>query len=599
MERCRIGTFPSLIASRLALVARGRAVRRVPERQGQWELLDRASDPVVADTAAIGDQLTHFRELAEMLRVQGDRLTRIGSGDSLRGAYADELRSSATEVGKDLTQTVGRYEAVVTALQEYRPAIDAALSGSASALDDAIDAAGAQGRAGALTEVRPTGDTPLTPEQEQANLDRTAAVEGAAARLQEAKAKLGGLLQRLDEAGRAAARTVSRGFDDGLKDSHWDRFKHGFVKFLKILIKVFTIVAMALAVIALVIPGVGPVISAALLAASRALDVALVVAEVVLVALDESSPEDIAFAILGLVTLGAGAFAKGARKAAPARGADDETIPLVDRSSTPEPDTPASPSDTSSTGSRPPSPDADAPPSRPDTPPPARSDTSPRPSQAEMTWGVPPGSKLVDPPNDLPDGMTIKPGTQTWESPTGVKYTRIESFQGYRGMRTEWAEDFYANGPRRGDDSKYPDGNGHTEAEWKALYIANSKGGAKGYAKSVDFDTAEAFSGDLVRFDFPNEFTLVTPNQQLDKNPSEFFPDLPPGSPNFVDRLGENNMILRNPLDPKFSDDNYEFAVPWSMAPQANVTPVGRWVPRPYPLANDTRPIFEHDYVDL
>ncbi|RWZ68180.1 hypothetical protein ELQ92_02790 [Labedella populi] len=547
----------------------------MPERPGPWDLLGKPSDPVVADTAAIDEQLAHFRSLAETLRVQGDRLARIGSGESLRGAYADELRSSASEVGKDLKQTVGRYEAVVSALQEYRPAIDAALLGSASALDDAIDAAGAQARADTMPLAEAAEGATLTPEEEQANADRTAAADGAAARLQEARARLTGVLQRLDEAGRTAARTVSRGFDDGLKDSHWDRFAHRFIKILKILITVFTIVATVLAVVALVIPGVGPVISAGLMAFSRGLDAVVVVSELVLVAVGESSPEDIAFAVLGLATLGVGSVAKGTRTAVPARGTPTET-PAGTRPPTPRPDTPTPRPDTP-TADTPtadtPAPEAPTP--RPDAPPAARPDTPAGPTKTELDWHVPPGSKVVDPPNDLPPGVTIKPGTQTWESPTGVRYTRISHFEGYRGMGTDGARMFYDNGARRGDDALYQ--NGSPWMDWKGLYVADTKASAENWAHQVDDATGRPRPGDVVKFTYPHEFTLVTPNRELDKNPLESFPGLTGEPPHFVDRLGANGMIIRNPL---FSDDSdrYEWVVPWSMAENGQVTPVARYI---------------------
>ena len=65
------------------------------------------------------------------------------------------------------------------------------------------------------------------------------------------------------QAGQAAAATIRKGFNDGLTDSGWDRFKYAFKKFLQILIKVLTYIGMALAVIALVIPGVGEMVLAA------------------------------------------------------------------------------------------------------------------------------------------------------------------------------------------------------------------------------------------------------------------------------------------------------------------------------------------------
>jgi hypothetical protein len=236
----------------------------MPERPGPWELLDQPSDPVVADLPEVNARLAYFRSLAQTMTTEGQRLSRIASGESLKGQYADKLR--ADSVAKDLDQVVGRYDAVVQALTEYEPALDAALVGSSQALDDAINANSALLAANAMpTATAPLGKQ-LTPQQEQANADKAAAIAAAADRLNAARQKLAGVLSALDEAGQAAAAVIRKGFNDGLTDSAWDRFKYFFKKFLQILVKVLTYIGMALAVIALVIPGVGEAVLAASLA---------------------------------------------------------------------------------------------------------------------------------------------------------------------------------------------------------------------------------------------------------------------------------------------------------------------------------------------
>jgi RHS repeat-associated protein len=256
---------------------------------------------VVADVPEVDSRLAYFRSLAEEMRTEGQRLSRISSGESLKGKYADELRSSAGDVAKDMDQVVGRYDAVVQALTEYRPALDAALLGSSQALDDAINADSARRAADAMpTATAPHGGH-LTPQQEQANNDKTAATGAAADRLNAAKQKLVGVLSALDGAGQAAAATIRKGFNDGLTDSGWDRFKYAFKKFLQILVKVLTYIGMALAVIALVIPGVGELV----LAAGVAIGAVTLAADVGLKALGGGSWADIGMAIAGLLTFGA------------------------------------------------------------------------------------------------------------------------------------------------------------------------------------------------------------------------------------------------------------------------------------------------------
>ena len=273
----------------------------MPERPGPWELLDKPSDPVVADIPEVSARLAYFQSLAEIMRTEGQRLSQIASGESLKGQYADKLRSSAGTVAKDLDQVVGRYEAVVQAITTYQPALETALLGSSQALDDAIDANAAVLAADAMpTATAPPGKK-LTEQQEQANTDKTTATNAAADRLNAAKQKLAGVLSALDQAGQAAAATIRKGFNDGLTDSAWDRFKYFFKKFLQILVKVLTYIGMALAVIALVIPGVGEMV----LAATVALGAVTLAADVGLKALGGGSWLDIGLGIAGLLTFGA------------------------------------------------------------------------------------------------------------------------------------------------------------------------------------------------------------------------------------------------------------------------------------------------------
>lgn len=265
------------------------------------ELLDKPSDPVVADLPEVDARLAYFRSIAETMTTEGQRLSQIASGESLQGKYADKLRSDAGKVAKDLDQVVGRYDAVVQALTEYEPALDAALVGSSQALDDAIDANTALTAANAMpTATAPPGKQ-LTTQQEQANSDKAAATSAAADRLNAAKQKLTGVLSALDAAGQAAAAVIRKGFNDGLTDSTWDRFKYFFKKFLQILVKVLTYIGMALAVIALVIPGVGE----AVLAAGLAIGAVTLASDVALKAMGDGSWADIGMAIAGLLSFGA------------------------------------------------------------------------------------------------------------------------------------------------------------------------------------------------------------------------------------------------------------------------------------------------------
>jgi hypothetical protein len=339
----------------------------MPERPGPWDLLDQGSDPVVADLVAYDERVRHFSALAEAMRTQGARLKRIASGEELVGAYADELRDSSRAVSDDLLTVSGRYDTVARALGEFRPALDAALRDSAAALDDAIDAVGAQRSAEAVPEAVAADGAELTAGQRDANEAKAAATEAAAADLAAAKDRLARVLVELDEAGRTAARHIRAGFDDGLTDSWIDRFLAAFKRFLKILVEVLSYIGMALAALAILLPGVGWLIAGAVLGA-----VALV-AEAALFAMGEGSLADLGLVLLELVTLGAAKLVGPALRSTlgPAmdrvrnlggrRGSPGENDPLLGGA----PDAPR------------PSPAADH--AGADTPPRAGADTPPRP----------------------------------------------------------------------------------------------------------------------------------------------------------------------------------------------------------------------------
>lgn len=572
----------------------------MPERPGPWELLDRPSDPVVADRAAIDSRLAHFRSLADAMRVEGQRLAKIGSGEALAGKYADELRSASQDVAKDLNQVVGRYDAVVQALVAYQPALDAALAGSAAALDDAIDASGAVRQADALPLATAAAGAELTPQQVQANDDKTAATNAAAGRLQAAKARLAGVLASLDDAGREAAATVRRGFGDGLTDSGWDRFKYAFKKFLKILVQVLTYIGMALAVIAIIIPGVGPLI----FAAGAAIGAVALAAEIGLMALGEGSWLDLGMALAGMLTLGGtklfgpainsglrsamgslrGTSRAGTSAAEEAgngvlrlRGGADDAASIRSGTSSV---TSRSADDAASVRS---SPGSVASRSGDDSAESARSGAArPEPSapktdlELAREWGVPPGSTKVPHPDDIGHNAAfIKPGTDSWISPTGVTYTRMTDWVGYKGISTEGAETMLQNGPRRHPDPRFQ--NGNPDPDWKGFYAADKVEGARPYATEFNEDTFMYSGGDVLRYQHGREVTLVQPGSQVsDGNLArELFPlhdrELP-----FMDELGKEGMIMRNPLD---NEDGFEFIVPWSLSEDGTVTRAGQMIP--------------------
>lgn len=554
------------------------------ERPGPWELLDRPSDPVVADVVAFDARLDYFSQLADAMRTEGQRLAKIASGDALKGKYADELRSGAGDVSKDLDQVVGRYEAVVQALQGYQPALESALSGSAQALDDAIDADSAQRAANAMPTATAPDGAQLTAQQVQDNSDKTAAVGAAADRLNAAKAKLSGVLGQLDDAGRQAAATIRQGFNDGLTDSGWDRFKYAFKKFLQILVKVLTYIGMALAVAALVIPGVGE----AIFAAGVALAAVTVVANGALIALGGGSWADFGIAVASLFTFGAAkvfgpaiqaglkslgsgigrAFGGGAGSVAEDTGtagadaADDAESAAANSADDAGSDAGNDAGDDAGSGQSGTTDVADD--TAADAGPSASDDAPPK------DWNVPDNSTPVDHPDLGPNNSNIVPGTSSFKSATGAIYTRVNNFVGYKGTVGGRGDFYLKNGAIREPGAT----NGNYDENWKAFYTTDDVDGAKGYASAFDEDTMKFISGDVLRYEHGGETTIVSPPSELgDVGEAQTTLNLDPSKP-VTEALGDNNQILRNPL----SDGDTEYVVPWNVSGQGTVTRIGQMV---------------------
>jgi hypothetical protein len=190
-------------------------------------------------------------------------------------------------------------------------------------------------------------------------------------------------------------------------------------------------------------------------------------------------------------------------------------------------------------------------------------------------WGVPPGSIKVAHPNDIGHNAAfIKPGTDSWVSPTGVTYTRMTDWVGYKGISTEGGEKMLQNGPRRDPDPRFQ--NGNPDPDWKGFYASDKVEGAKSYATDFNEETYMYSGGDVLRYQHGREVTLVQPASQVSDGAAarDLFPlhqrELP-----FMDELGKEGMIMRNPLD---NEDGFEFIVPWSLSEEGTVTRAGRMI---------------------
>lgn len=280
----------------------------MPERPGEWNLLNRHRDPVVADVEQIEQLTVYYRDMAKDIEDQATVLRRIGEGDEsqFKGESADRVREKSKQVGEQLTKMSGRYTAVRDALTEYLPALQVALAESAGALADATAANGAMAAATGMSDPRvgrPSDAPPLTTEEEAAGRAKDGALSDAKGSSTAAVARLENALTELDARGRRASETIRGAWNDGLKDSWQDRVKENFRKFLKILVKILTWIGVALALLAFFIPGLGMAALAGAIVTGLAF-----AATAAQAALGDASFVDVIIAGVGVLLLGAGAL---------------------------------------------------------------------------------------------------------------------------------------------------------------------------------------------------------------------------------------------------------------------------------------------------
>jgi hypothetical protein len=278
----------------------------MPARSGNWPLVGHPSDPVAGDPDQVFELTRYYATIAQTIKEQATVLQRIGSGDTteLKGQSADAIRSRSKSVAASLTQTSGRYEAVAGALKNYAPALQTARDDSLRAVKDAEAADGARGSSAAMADPganRPADAPPLTDAETAQIHARNSAMSEAADSGAAASRRMDDALAALNSAGKAASQHIRGAWNDGLVDTRAYKLREGFLKFLRVLVKVLMWIGVALAVLAFFIPGLG---AAALAGAIVA--VAAVIATGALAAMGEGSWLDFIIAIVGVVLIGVG-----------------------------------------------------------------------------------------------------------------------------------------------------------------------------------------------------------------------------------------------------------------------------------------------------
>ena len=278
----------------------------MPARSANWPLVGHPTDPVAGDPDQVYELTRYYATIAQTIKEEATVLQRIGSGDTteLKGQSADAIRSRSKSVAASLTQTSGRYEAVAGALKNYAPVLETARDDSWRAVKDAEAADGARGSSAAMADPganRPADAPPLTDTETAQIHARTSAMAEAANSGAAASKRMDDALAALNTAGKSASELIRGAWNDGLVDTRAYKLREGFLKFLKVLVKVLMWIGVALAVLAFFIPGLG---AAALAGAIVA--VAAVVATGALAAMGEGSWLDFIIAVVGVVLIGVG-----------------------------------------------------------------------------------------------------------------------------------------------------------------------------------------------------------------------------------------------------------------------------------------------------
>lgn len=286
-----------------------------------WEPL-RESDPVAGDAYDVRSDARHYGAVASELADQIARLRAIGADTSLKGDYAETMRSASEDLADSLSKVVRRYDEVAGALEAWAPRLEEAQDESLRLLMRA-QAAERERAANAAVTV-PDGVEP-TAEDRSAAQRRDAARGAAEEEIEQARRRLEEVLQARDEAARATARRIRAAIDDDVKDSWWDNAKGSvakgwqafkrlvtkYVEGIKKVLEVLSWIATVLAVVVLLVPGLNLIVWLAISATLLTL-----AGHTALASTGNGSWTDVGLDVFGIATLGAGKVAGAGLKAA-------------------------------------------------------------------------------------------------------------------------------------------------------------------------------------------------------------------------------------------------------------------------------------------
>ncbi|KRV50884.1 hypothetical protein AQ490_13100 [Wenjunlia vitaminophila] len=266
-------------------------------------------DPVPGNPQSIREESSRMSDIGVIIRDQVNKLRQIGKDSTLKGKYANELRTAASDLAGKLDKTAGRYEQVSGHLSTWASELEHAQSLSIQALNmapsqNAVDTAGAK-------PSKKTED--MTKEEREAEQTRKDAAKKTNEALEAAKSKLREATSHRDKKEDEIAGKIRKSIDDDVEDSWWDNVKDFVDKYadvIKIVIDVISWVATAVAIIAMFVPGLNVVmfllIAGLIVVAGRSL----------LAATGNASWMEVAVDTFGLLTMGVGRAGMAALKGA-------------------------------------------------------------------------------------------------------------------------------------------------------------------------------------------------------------------------------------------------------------------------------------------
>jgi hypothetical protein len=290
-----------------------------------------------ADPADIESAQKRYQHISDTLDDAVTKLQKIvdTGSDGLIGQWVEPLKDDAQSIKDDLTKAGVRYHDVATQIAVYEPDLEHSKTEITAALHDSSDAEAALTGAKGMPDPQKGSDGTVSPEEQHKGTDKQNAINDANGRITAAKNRLTAALDALDVSGKRLGDAVNcKNYDDGLTDSLKDKI----LAVLKMISKIFGVIALILTALAFLIPGVNVLVIGAIVAGA-----VLLISDSVLYANGEG---DLSSVILDAFGLGLGGLAAGIGKIAsfvgdiakslgalkflPALGAGGKVIPLLD-----------------------------------------------------------------------------------------------------------------------------------------------------------------------------------------------------------------------------------------------------------------------------